>query len=312
VVTRNIGSRLRQVRAYVWLPNFAALLLAAIILLAAPPAPDSFRFAIFGDRTGSTEPGVYEQVWREAVADKAAFVVGVGDTIEGLDDASAEEQWRAFERILAPYRRFPLYLAPGNHDIWSEASEKLFPQYSGHPLHYSFDYGPVHVTVLDNSRSDQFSADELGFLDKDLQAHATQPVKFVISHRPSWLIEAVFRNPNFAMHQLARKYGVQYVIAGHVHQLLHVDLEGVTYLSMPSAGGHLRATKRYQDGWFFGYALVKVTKRVSLEIKELKPPSGQGRVTTTADWGMSGLTDKTKAASAGAATAPASVGAATE
>ena len=305
MTTRNIGSRLRKVRAYIWLPNFAALLLAAIILLAAPPAPDSFRFAIFGDRTGSTKTGVYEQVWRQAVGDNAAFVVGVGDTIEGLDVASAEEQWRAFERILAPYRRYPLYLAPGNHDIWSEKSEKLFRQYSGHPLHYSFDYGPVHITVLDNSRSDQFSADELRFLDKDLQAHAAQPVKFVISHRPSWLIDAVLRNPNFTVHQLARKYGVQYVIAGHVHQLLHVDLNGVTYLSMPSAGGHLRVTKRYEDGWFFGYALVKVAgKRVEIEMKELNPPHGQGRITTPADWGLSGLmsTIKRPPVSTGAAT----------
>ncbi|PYT27591.1 MAG: hypothetical protein DMG57_17735 [Acidobacteria bacterium] len=305
MIARTIGSRLHQLRAYLCLPAFAALLLAVFIWLAAAPALDSFRFAIFGDRTGSTQAGVYEQAWQEAVGDNAAFVVGVGDTIEGLNDASAEKQWQTFKRILGPYRQYPLYLAPGNHDIWSETSAKLFRQYSGHPPHYSFDYGPMHVTVLDNSRSDQFSADELDFLDKDLQAHAAQPVMFVISHRPSWLIDAVLRNPNFAVHQLARKYGVQYVIAGHVHQLLHVDLDGVTYLSMPSAGGHLRATKRYEDGSFFGYALVKVTgKRVSLEIKELKKPHGEGRITTPVDWGISGLMSPIKRppASAGAAT----------
>ena len=295
MIARNIGSRLRQVRAYLCPPTFAALLLPAFILLAAAPAPDSFRFAIFGDRTGSTQAGVYEQAWQEAVGDNAAFVVGVGDTIEGLNDASAEQQWQTFERILGLYRRYPLYLAPGNHDIWSETSARLFRKYSGHPPHYSFDSGPVHVTVLDNSRSDQLSADELDFLDKDLQAHAAQPVKFVISHRPSWLIDAVLRNPNFAVHRLARKYGVQYVIAGHVHQLLHVDLDGVTYLSMPSAGGHLRSTKSYEDGWFFGYALVQVTgKRVSLQIKELKKPYGQSRITTPVDWGISGLISSVK------------------
>jgi 3',5'-cyclic-AMP phosphodiesterase len=57
---------------------------------------------------------------------------------------------------------------------------------------------------------------------------------------------------------LARKYGVQYVIAGHVHQLLHVSLDGVTYFCAPSAGGHLRASEKYEDGWFFGYTVVTV------------------------------------------------------
>ena len=217
-------------------------------------------------------------------------MVCVGDTIEGGNDATAEREWRAVEQILAPYRRYPLYLAPGNHDIWSAVSERLFRKYAGRALHYSFDYGPAHFTILDNSRSEQFSAEELRFLERDLKAHGGQPVKFIVSHQPSWLIDAVFRNPNFAVHQLAKKYGVQYVIAGHVHQMLHVDLDGVTYLSMASSGGHLRASRRYEDGWFFGYALVKVSgKDVRIQIRELKAPHGQGRVTKVEDWGMSGL-----------------------
>jgi hypothetical protein len=31
------------------------------------------------------------------------------------------------------------------------------------------------------------------------------------------------QNPNFALHQLARRYGVQYVVAGHIHQTLRLD-----------------------------------------------------------------------------------------
>ena len=80
-------------------------------------------------------------------------------------------------------------------------------------------------------------------------------------HRPSWIVNVALRNPNFPLHQLARRYGVQYVVAGHIHQMLHLELEGVTYVSMVSSGGHLRASGRYQDGWFFGHALVEVTGR---------------------------------------------------
>jgi len=264
-----------------------------LVALAAAPAADTFRFVVLGDRTGGAQPGIYEQVWKEAVVEGPAFVVSVGDTIEGMNDATVETEWEAVEHILAPYRRYALYLAPGNHDVWSERSERAFQKHVRHAPHYGFDYEQAHFTVLDNSRSEQFSPDELKFLERDLQAHAAQPVKFIVSHRPSWLVDVMFANPNFAVHRLAQKYGVQYVIAGHVHEMLHVDLDGVMYLSMASAGGHLRASKKYEDGWFFGYALVKVNGRdVTFQIKELKPPHGMGQVTRPEDWGRAGLVDR--------------------
>jgi predicted phosphodiesterase len=257
---------------------------------AAAPQLESFRFVILGDRTGEARPGVYEQVWQEAAAEDPAFVVTAGDTIEGLNDAAAQAEWQALERTLEPYRRYPLYLTPGNHDIWSAASERLFRQHAAHPPHYSFDQGLAHFTILDNSRSDELSAAELTFLEKDLKAHASQPMKFIFSHRPSWLISVALQNPDFALHQLARQYGVQYVIAGHVHQMLRFNLQGVTYLSMPSAGGKLRASEKYADGWFFGHALVTVQGTgINFNIEELKPPHGQGQATKPTDWDMLGL-----------------------
>jgi DNA repair exonuclease SbcCD nuclease subunit len=203
-----------------------------------------------------------------------------------MDDASAEAEWRRIGRMLAPFRRFPLYLTPGNHDIWSAESERLFRKYAGHAPHYGFDYRQAHFTVLDNSRSDELAPGELAFLEADLKAHAAQPLKIVVSHRPSWLLEVGLRYPNFALHQLARRYGVQYVIAGHLHRMMRFELEGVTYVSMPSSGGHLRLTRAYADGWFFAHALVEVHGRgMDFQIEELGPPHGEGRITKLADWG---------------------------
>jgi 3',5'-cyclic-AMP phosphodiesterase len=270
---------------------------AALVLACAAPAqtqaPDSFHFAILGDRTGEAVPGVYERAWQEVAAEHPAFVVSVGDTIQGLDDAAADAEWRQVERILDPFRRFPLYLAPGNHDIWSQLSERAFEKYAGHAPQYGFDYGPAHFTILDNSRSDQLSGDEMAFLEKDLELHKAQPLKFIVSHRPSWLINVIFGNPDFPLHQLAKKYGVRYVIAGHIHQMLHVDLDGVMYLSMGSSGGHLRASGKYEDGWFFEHTRVNVSgKDVDFQIEEMKPPYGQGRVTAAKDWGKAGLASR--------------------
>ena len=267
----------------------AAPLLAWLISSRATAQPDSFHFVIIGDRTGEAQSAVYQRVWQEAAREDPAFVVGVGDTIEGSNDSAAETEWVQVEQILLPYRRYLLFLAPGNHDIWSVRSEALFRKHAARAPHYGFDYRQAHFTVLDNSRTEQLSQGELDFLEKDLQAHKEQPLKFIVFHRPSWLIDAMFQNPHFAVHQLAKKYGVQYVVAGHLHQMLDVELEGVTYLSMVSSGGHLRGTEQYRDGWFFGYALVAIgAKDIAFHVKELKPPFGQGRITELGDWRRAG------------------------
>jgi Icc protein len=252
-----------------------------LLFVALCPAAD-FHFVILGDRTGEAQPGIYEQLWKATVQESPAFVVTVGDTIQGLDDKTADQEWRD---VLRTIPHVTLYLTPGNHDIWSDLSEKLFRKYSGHEPHYSFDYQQAHFTILDNSRDEQFSAAELAFLESDLRAHEKQPIKFVISHRPSWIIDVLLKNPHNAVHQLAKTYGVQYVISGHVHQMIHANLEGIEYLSMPSAGGHLRASMKYEDGWFFAHTLVEISGyEVHFQIKEL-----HNRTTTPANWTASGL-----------------------
>jgi Icc protein len=270
--------------------GFIAAVAGGLLFVAAAPEPDSFRFVVLGDRTGETQSGVYERVWKDAAAGNPAFVVSVGDTIQGLNDETAEAEWEQAEQMLAAWKRFPLYLAPGNHDIWSDKSAKLFQKYSGHPPHYSFDFRQAHFTVLDNSRSEQFSAGELAFLEEDLKAHEQQPLKFIVSHRPSWLLNAILDNTDFALQKIAKKYGARYVIAGHVHEMLHAQLEGIEYVSMAGAGGHLRASGKYEDGWFFGYGVVNVSgKNVDFGIRELGAPYGQGRSTELKDWGKAGL-----------------------
>lgn len=273
-------------------PGLLFLSLAAFAAFSAkaPTKSSGFQFAILGDRTGGAVPGVYQEAWREASLEHPAFVVTVGDTIEGGDDSTMDAEWQQIIQLLAPYRRYRIFFTPGNHDIWSIASAQAFEKYTRRPPHYSFDFEQAHFTVLDNSRSDQMPAEELAFLEKDLQSHQKQGVKFIFSHRPSWLLQAILGNPNFPLHQLAKRYGVKYVIAGHIHQMLHFELDGITYLSMASSGGHLREDKKYSRGWFFEHTQVTVNgDSVDFAIKELSPPYGQARVSKPADWGPAGL-----------------------
>ena len=144
--------------------------------------------------------------------------------------------------------------------------------------------------MLDNSQSDTFPAAELAFLEEDLKAHSSQSLKIVVSHRPSWIVNALIGDGNFPLHQIAKRYGVRYVLSGHIHEMFHAEIDGITYLSMESAGGHLRASGKYEDGWFFGYTVVDVTPNgADFRIHELGAPFGKARTTGLADWGKSGL-----------------------
>lgn len=256
---------------------------------------NTFHFELLGDRTGEAQPGVFEEVLKEAASTKPAFILTVGDSIQGGKDSTAEAEWREFETRFSHYRAIPLFLTPGNHDVWSEASARLFVKHAHHPLHYSFDHDQAHFVILDNSRGTDgpkaaFPDGELDFLERDLAAHADQPVKFVVSHRPTWLVPVIFGNHELPFHQLMVKYGVKYVIAGHVHQMLHGEMDGVTYLDMASSGGHLRDTKTYDRGWFFGHTTVTVEgNHARFQIHELLPPLGRGRMTGPDSWSSAGL-----------------------
>ena len=77
----------------------AALLLWGGGLGAYTEPANDFHFSIVGDRTGAASPGIYERVWREVDALNPAFVINTGDTIEGGDDARAEQEWLALRPL---------------------------------------------------------------------------------------------------------------------------------------------------------------------------------------------------------------------
>ncbi len=273
-------------RPKAWLGG--AAICAALLLTAAGPPPAQFRFAILGDRTGEAVEGVYEAVWQQIGRFHAGFVVSVGDTIQGLNDATALAEWQALRPL---WRGVPLFLTPGNHDIWSPASERLWREQTGHPPFYSFSFGNLHATVLDNSRTADISPAQYRFLEADLAANVRRHPKLIFLHRPSWLIPVLLRSPDFELQRIAKKYGVDAVISGHIHQLSQYRLEGVLYLEVGSSGGHidrgLNAGQGFEQGWFFQWLAADVDgERVAFTIHELDGKFGQGRTIPLERWGQ--------------------------
>ena len=103
----------------------AFLVLAGIAGVRGANEPQNdFRFSILGDRTGDADAQIYERVWQEMGQFSPDFVINVGDSIQGGNDATAEAEWRALHSVWDKYKR-PQYFTAGNHDIWSPASRKI-------------------------------------------------------------------------------------------------------------------------------------------------------------------------------------------
>ena len=259
--------------------RFLRLWVAASALLLATAASEpgnDFRFSILGDRTGDAEPQVYERVWHDTGIMRPDFVLNVGDTIQGGNDATAEAEWRALRPIWDRYQ-LPQFFTPGNHDIWSAISRKIYEKETGHPASYGFNYQQAHFTVLDNSQTENLSDQQMEFLERDLQQNKNRDPKFVLFHKPFWLIPVKFQSGQFPFHQLVKKYGVRYVISGHGHQFVRGVQDGIVYLEAGSSGGKLKG-QGFEQGWFFGQILARVKgSMVEMTVKEIDGAMGKGR-----------------------------------
>ena len=236
----------------------------------------NFRFAILGDRTGDVDPAVYVQVWEEIDRDRPDFVINVGDSIQGGSDSTAESEWRELRRLWDRHP-YPLYFTPGNHDIWSEASRRIYVKETGHAPPYSFNHQNTHFTILDNSDGLNLSERQMQFLERDLEENKDRRPKFVFFHEPLWLIPLKFQSGDFPFHRLAKKYGVDFVVSGHGHQFVSMARDGVAYLEIGSSGGRLKG-QGFDKGWFYQHGVATVKgSRADVTIQEIGPPFGQGR-----------------------------------
>jgi len=259
-------------------------LAAAVCLCVCAEPRNNFRFAILGDRTGGAQPGVYEQVWREVSLLRPDFVINVGDTIEGGNDATAAAaEWESLRKLWNRYN-LPQYFTPGNHDIWSADSRRIYEKATGRPASYGFNYQDAHFTVLDNSGSLNLSDAQMRFLADDLEKNKGRSPKFVLFHQPFWLIPLKFGSGEFPFHELVRKYGVNYVLSGHGHQFVRLERDGIVYIEAGSSGAKLKG-EGFERGWFYLHILATVRgAKVEMEVKELDEPMGKGRRFNAEDW----------------------------
>ena len=181
----------------------------------------------------------------------------VGDWVSGDSDSAWTSEW--FNPSYTNLRKQDANIADigvrGNHESGATYWKRYWPQpFQPGGLYWSFDYGPMHVVLLDQYTSYTPGSAQYNWLKADLAA-STKTWKVVVLHEPGWSAGGGHAN-NTAVQQnlqpLFTQYGVSLVFGGHNHYYARASVGGVTHLTMGGGGAPalhpgFRAAQHRQD-----------------------------------------------------------------
>ena len=213
----------------------------------AAPATNatSLKFTAYGDtRTnGNIHNGIAGQVDALFASDPAfqTLNLNVGDWVSADSESAWTSEW--FVSSYTNLRKQDANIADigvrGNH----EGAATFWKQYWPEPfqpggLYWSFDYGPIHVVMLDQYTAYTAGSTQYNWLKADLAA-STKTWKFVVLHEPGWSAGGGHANNltvQTDIQPLLQQYGVSILFAGHNHYYARVAVNGVVELTVGGGG----------------------------------------------------------------------------
>jgi hypothetical protein len=178
---------------------------------------------------------------RQTVILHSADWVGSGDN-EG--DWTVEYFNRSYPNSLEFMSRIPVMGSRGNHEESGVLLRKYWPyDYQDDAgCYYSFDYGPVHVIVIDQYVDFSPGSAQYIWLENDL-AGTQKPWKFILLHEPAWSAGGGHENDaatQLHLVPLFEQYGVAVVHAGHNHYYARCVVNGIQHITAGGGGAPVR------------------------------------------------------------------------
>jgi hypothetical protein len=115
-------------------------------------AAGAFTFTVFGDRTGNLLPhklgAVVDEINRRASSSSSAFVMSVGDLIEGYSERipTLLRMWEDFDAGIGRLSQ-PFFRTVGNHDVGNRTMQEVYRARFSRD-YYHFVYNDVLFLVL--------------------------------------------------------------------------------------------------------------------------------------------------------------------
>lgn len=178
------------------------------------------------------------------IADPAfqSIALHSGDWVSGDDEGywtlqffvNRNPQMHAFQSEV------PIEGLRGNHEGDGTYFKKYFPYPYVINFYWSYDYGPVHVVVLDQYTSYVPGSAQYAWLVNDL-ASTTRPWKILMFHEPAWGAGGHENNKSAQtyLQPLCKKYQIDLVLNGHNHYYARAMVDRVPYITNGGGGAPL-------------------------------------------------------------------------
>jgi hypothetical protein len=230
----------------------------------APKPGTGFRFAWMADfRSGVT---IHDSIAQRVKDAHPVMSLYGGDLAINAKYASIKEQFFRPQE-LALIAEVPFFNTPGNHEKWTPntiAFTQAPSSSSGTQAYYSFDYGDMHVLVLNNEVPDDEESPQYQFAVRDLSA-TKQVWKVVIAHRPAYC--AGGHGEDKDMKKMSENvfvpHHVDVVFNGHSHFFQHNLVDGIHHMVIGTVGAPLYdlGTAPYvvKSAKEYNYGIIDVT-----------------------------------------------------
>ncbi len=202
--------------------------------------PEQFHFAIVSDRTGGHRPGVFPTALGKLNPLQPAFVMSVGDLIEGYteDEAQLDKEWDEIDGFVAQLE-MPFFYVPGNHDISNEVMLKKWNERMGRH-YYHFLYRDVLFLVLytGGDETSVITPDQIKYAQQVLKDNPEVRWTFVFMHKPLWEYTDEDAKDTHWDEVEALLQGRPYtVFTGHFHQYKKAKRHDHDYYILATTGG---------------------------------------------------------------------------
>jgi predicted phosphodiesterase len=223
-------------------------------------------FAWMADRSWGGE--IHDVISKRIADANPAMSLYGGDLCLNSSYAAFKEQFfRPHE--LALIASVPFFNSPGNHEKWSQ-NTKAFTRAPASPSgtedYFSFDYGDMHVLVLNNEVDYSEGSPQYLYAQSDLSS-TSKPWKIVTYHKPAYC--AGGHGEDGKMKTMSEKIfepnHVDVVLCGHSHFFQHNLVNGIHHMVLGSAGAPLytpdKASYTLKSARDYSYGIIDVTPK---------------------------------------------------
>ncbi len=209
-------------------------------------APETFHFIVVSDRTGGHRARIFSQAVEQINMLQPAFVVSVGDLIEGYskDPAVLAAQWKEFQGY-AHKLQMPFFYVPGNHDMANAAQIDVWKERFGR-RYYHFLYKDVLFLAVNTDdpsengeKEGRIGKEQVEYFERVLRENPKVRWIFVCLHKPIWTQKNLATSGWLDIEKAlaGREYTV---FAGHIHHYQKFVRQGMNYYQLATTGGGSR------------------------------------------------------------------------